>query len=103
MLKNFTSLFFRFRTIPIAILCEPILKQIQISQFHSTSFNVFDFEFFNIVANHPKLNQPIAVLLVDTLSKIAMSSVYYFQVAINNLKIVIQRFSNSPEMLQHWK
>ena len=31
MLKYFTSLFYRFQTIPISILCEPLLKQIGIS------------------------------------------------------------------------
>jgi len=103
MLKYFTSLFYRFRTIPISILCEPLMKQIGISQFHSTSFNVFDFEFFNVVAMHPRLTAPIAVLLVDTLSKIALSSVFYVQVAMKNLKIVVDRFAAAPEMLEFWK
>jgi len=77
MVKYFTSIFYRFQTIPISILCEPLLKQIGISQFHSTSFNTFDFEFFNVVANHPRLTAQIAVLLVDTLSKIGVTSVFY--------------------------
>jgi hypothetical protein len=92
-------MFFRFRTIPISILCEPLLKQIQISQFHATSFNVFDFEFFNVVGLHPKLSSSIAVLLVDTLSKIALTSVFYVQVALNILQQVAARFSKQPEML----
>jgi len=46
LLRQFTYLFKRIDTIPVAILCEPLLKQVQISQYHASSFNVFDFEFF---------------------------------------------------------
>lgn len=56
MLKHFIHLFENFEGIPINILCEPLLKQIEISQYHAASFNVFDFEFFRTVANHSKLN-----------------------------------------------
>lgn len=55
MLRHFISLFKKLETIPVAILCEPLLKQVQISQYHATSFNVFDFEFFQVVAYHKKL------------------------------------------------
>ena len=64
---------------------------------------MFDFEFFNVVALHPRLTAPIAVLLVDTLSKIALSSVFYVQVAMKNLKIVVDRFATTTEMLEFWK
>ena len=49
MLKHFISLYESFESIPINILCEPLLKQIEISQYHATAFNVFDFEFFTSV------------------------------------------------------
>ena len=46
MLRHFIYLFKKLDSIPVAILCEPLLKQVQISQYHATSFNVFDFDFF---------------------------------------------------------
>ena len=46
MLRHFIFLFKKFEQIPVAILCEPLLKQVQISQYNTTNFNVFDFEFF---------------------------------------------------------
>ena len=77
MLKHFIYLYDNFEAIPINILCEPLLKQIEISQYQPTSFNVFDFEFFTSVATHKKLTIPTALLLMDSLSKIALTSVFY--------------------------
>jgi len=64
---------------------------------------VFDFEFFHNVAYHKKLTMPTALLLMDSLTKIALSSVFYQHVAINTLKTLIMRFSKSPGLLDHWK
>ena len=56
MLKHFIELFNNVESIPLQILCEPLLKQIEISQYNAASFNVFDFEFFTRLAQHKKLN-----------------------------------------------
>lgn len=103
MLKHFIYLFKKLEAIPVAILCEPLLKQVQISQYHATAFNVFDFEFFQVVAYHKKLTMQTALLLMDSLSKIALSSVFYAKVAILTMRAIIMRFSKQPEMLVHWK
>ena len=55
MLKLFINLFDKRDNIPINILTEPLLKQIEISQYHISSFNVFDFEFFRYIAQNQKL------------------------------------------------
>ena len=103
MLRHFIFLFKKLENIPVAILCEPLLKQVQISQYHTTNFNVFDFEFFQCVAYHKKLNVQTCVLLMEALTKIALASVFYAKVSILTLKTVIMRFSKSPEILSHWK
>ena len=103
LLRHFIFLFKKIESIPVAILCEPLLKQVQISEYHTTSFNVFDFEFFQCVAYHKKLNVQIAVLLMEALTKIALASVFYAKVSILTLKTIIMRFSKSPEILSHWK
>ena len=87
----------------MAILCEPLLKQLQISQYNATSFNVFDFEFFLCIADHRKLNVQIATLLLESLTKIALSSVFYAEVSVIVLRAVIMRFQENQEILQHWK
>lgn len=93
MLKYFIQLFYRFENIPISILCEPLLKQLEISQYHASSFNVFDFEFFRAVSLHKKLNVQTGLLLMDSISKIALSSVFYSQIATQTLRTLIMRFS----------
>ena len=103
ILRHFIFLFKKLDSIPVAILCEPLLKQVQISQYDTTNFNVFDFEFFQCVAYHKKLNVQTCVLLMEALTKIALASVFYAKVAILTLKTVIMRFSKSPEILSHWK
>jgi len=64
---------------------------------------VFDFEFFNIVALHTKLTIPTALLLIDSLSKIALTSVFYQSYAISIINIVMKRFSGFQELADHWK
>ena len=103
MLRHFIYLFKKLDTIPVAILCEPLLKQVQISQYPSTAFNVFDFEFFQVVAYHKKLNLSTALLMMDSLTKVALSSVYYSKVAVLTMRAIIMRFSKQPEMHTHWK
>ncbi len=103
MIRHFIFLFKKFEQIPVSILCEPLLKQIQISQYNTTNFNVFDFEFFQCVAYHKKLNIQTAVLLMQALTQIALVSVFYAKVSILTLKTIIMRFSKSPELLAHWK
>lgn len=103
MLCHFIHLFKRLDTIPVAILCEPLLKQVQISQYNAESFNIFDFEFFQAVAYHRKLNAQTAMLLMEALTKIALSSIFFAKVALQTLKSLIMRFSKQPELLSHWK
>ena len=103
MVRHFIYLFKKLDSIPVAILCEPLLKQVQISQYHATSFNVFDFEFFQVVTYHRKLNVQTSLLLMEALTKIALSSVYYAKISLQTLKTLIMRFSKQPETLTHWK
>ena len=93
MLRHFIYLFKKLDSIPVAILCEPLLKQVQISQYHATSFNVFDFDFFQVVAYHRKLNMQTCLLLMEALTKIALSSVFYAKVSLQTMRSLIMRFS----------
>ena len=103
MLKKFNQIFRRLDTIPIAILCEPLLKQVSISQYHVSSFNVFDFEFFSTVAHHKKLTLQTALMMTDTLTKIALSNVFFARVSITVLQTILMRFSKTQEQLTHWQ
>ena len=76
LIKNFQNIFTSFYNIPIEILLEPLIKQIQVTENISYIINVFDIEFFNILASHPRLSVNNAIQLLDLFAKIY----------INNLK-----------------
>lgn len=103
MLKHFIEVYTYIDSIPINILSEPLLKQIEISQYHASSFNVFDFEFFYSLANHKKLTLPSAMLLLDSLSKIALTSVFYHNPAVNIISTLMVRFQHESELYEHWR
>jgi hypothetical protein len=48
-------IFERINTIPIGIMVDPLIKQIQITEGITFKFNVFDFDFFTCLAKHSRL------------------------------------------------
>ena len=52
---------------------------------------------------HKKLTLQTSLMMTDTLTKIALSNVFYAQVSIDVLKSLIMRFSRSNEQLVHWR
>lgn len=67
LMRRFQALFQEVQTIPVAILCEPLLKQIAISGPLTADFNIFDFEFFGVVANHKRATVNIGLQIIDTM------------------------------------
>ena len=98
MLRSFMELFQKHANIPINILCEPLLAQIEVSQYHEAAFNVFDFQFFRFIAQHQRLPVQVAVLLQETLVKIALSSSFYQSSAIELSFALMTRFRGIREM-----
>lgn len=56
---------------PVNILCEPLLKQIQISDGSTYIYNIYDFEFFTTIAAHKRLNVGIAIQVVEIMTRVA--------------------------------
>lgn len=78
MLTHFNALF-KEVDIPVEILLEPLLKQVTISQQNSS--NVFDFEFFQTVAGLSTLSDQSILMMVEALTKVALSSVFFANLA----------------------
>lgn len=72
-LRNFSELFYRFQSIPINILLEPLIKQIQVGE-KNYVINVFDMEFLLICAEHAKITIKMVILLFDLLIKVHKST-----------------------------
>lgn len=90
-------------TLPIDTVCDPILKQLEVSEYHQASFNVFDFEFFDFISSHSQLSLQSGLLLMTALSKIALSSVIFQQIAIRIMIKLMQRYNNRIELVQTWQ
>ena len=86
----------------MAILCEPLLKQIAISQ-APDSFNIFDFEFFGVVANHKRATVAIATQIIDTMVAQAtmQQQVFYANSATSIVLELVHRFSRDQPLHQH--
>jgi len=77
MFKNFANLFQKIQNIPISILLESLMKQIELSGNVTYHFNIFDFEFFNVIAKHPRLHLKLAIDFVDLLGKIICNDITF--------------------------
>jgi len=54
-------------------MLEPFLKQFKVGEGKTFKYNVFDFDFFNKILEHPKLDILTAILLLDTLSNVYLN------------------------------
>ena len=70
MISNFNFLFKVILSIPVGILVEPYIKQIQYNLGKSYYFNMNDITFLTTIARHPRYNTKEAILTLDVLGKI---------------------------------
>jgi len=74
---NFTNLFEINPNIPIGLLIDPLLKQIQMSIGVAYILKVFDFDFFVFLTRHPKCSPAIAAQIFDLLAKLSLNDLGY--------------------------
>ena len=74
ILKNFENILYEFDEIPIGILLDPLIRIIQVDEEKIYDLNVFDVEFLDKCAKHPRMNGKLAVLLLDCLVKIYLQN-----------------------------
>ena len=70
MLSNFSYLFKMILSIPVGIMVEPYVKQIQYNLGKTYYFNMNDISFLTTIARHPRYNVKEAMLTLDILGKI---------------------------------
>ena len=70
MLSNFKYLFKMILSIPVGIMVEPYVKQIQYNLGRTYYFNMNDISFLTTIARHPRYNVKEAMLTLDILGKI---------------------------------
>ena len=55
------------------------------------------------MAFHRKLTLQTSLLLMEALTKIALSSIFFARAALQILRTLIMRFSKQPELFSFWK
>jgi len=99
ILQNFRMLFISQPNIPVGILIDPLVRQIQLSENSTYFYNTSDFEFFNTIAENPKLNVKNSIQLLDVLAKIILSEPLFGESAKVPFLKMIHRFINETSIV----
>lgn len=105
IMNNLIRLFVDLESIPLSIVIEPWIKQIQVSgnneDSQSYAWSIIDFEFMKFIALNEKLTIKNAIQILDVLSKVFLNDVIYSPFAIEIMMIIINRFLEN-ETLQEF-
>ena len=96
LLTNFLELFDANPNVPIGLVLDPFIKQIQAAEGTTFFFKVFDFDFLAQIAKHPKLPLKNAVEILDMLAKVYINENTYSNAAAVPFMLVSSRFLDTP-------
>lgn len=96
IMKNLLAVYNQYPQIPISIVIDPLIKQIQLIENESYVNNLFDFDFISSLSTHPKIAGKSAVQFVDMLARIMLKEPIYAKLAkIPFLSIVSSQSANT--------
>ena len=103
IMHNMIQILSDLESIPLSIIIEPWVKQIQVSSNNSDPYvwNIIDFEFMKFLAIQEKLTIKNAIQILDLLSKTFLNDHVYSQFSIDIMLIIINKFLNN-EILQEF-
>ena len=93
---NFENVLQAFLSIPVDILADPMIKQIQVSEKTTYMLNFFDFDLLFIISKHPKLQVKIAILLIDLMAKLYLNNLIWNSLAKRIIMNLLDRFIETP-------
>lgn len=99
ILQNFILIFNSIKNIPVGILLEPLVKQLQVVS--GIEYQIIDFDFFIKIARHPRLAMKNAVQTMDALGKIYMNEIEYSKAAAIPFMIIASRFIEGPTVQEY--
>ena len=83
--------------IPIGIVIEPLIKQLQVVDVSAKTLNIYDLEFLMKAAEHPKLSQKHAIQLLDLFAKIYLNNLIFApQAGRTLLKLITSDLDSEP-------
>lgn len=98
IIANFVLLFKMNSGIPIAILIEPFIKRLQVSEI---GLEVFDYDFISIIAQYPRLSIKHAILLIDIVGKAYLHDFIYSKAAGVPYTYIASRFIQNEPMQEY--
>ena len=96
--KNMKQIFEANDQVPLNIIFEPLLKELQVSENILITLNIPDLEFLVMGAKNPKLNIKLSIQLLDILAKIYLNNVAFAHMASTGLTSIISRFIDVQPM-----
>lgn len=101
LFHNFKALFQSSDNIPIGIVIEPLVKQLQVSDVSSQTLNLFDLEFLTSAAENPKLSLKHGIQLLDILAKIYLNNIVFAYIAGKGLLHIISTNIDSEAIQEY--
>jgi hypothetical protein len=95
---NFKSVLETYSTMPTAILVDPLVKRLQLTE---TTYFTFDFDLFMTLASHPMTDLESAVLLIDVIGKIYVSDIAYARAASVPFTVLASRYITKEPMIRY--
>lgn len=98
---NFCTIFEQSHSIPVGIMVEPLVKQLQTMDTNMYTLNVFDFKLLDVLANHSRLAIKNAIQLLDALAKIYLNDVTFAHTSMPPITKIISRFVEEDTMQEY--
>ena len=99
--RNFQCIMQAFPSIPVDILADPLIKQIQVSENSSYFLNIFDLDLLFTISQHPKLQVKIGILLLDLMAKIYLNSLVWHSLCLRIISNLLDRFIETPAFQEY--
>lgn len=100
VLNNFKKLFSAMQSMPISIMMDIVIKQLETSSEQSYPFNCFDLEFLRRVVTHPKLDLRTGVQLLDIFAKHILNSSIFSMILLRYFRIICNRMRQETSVVQ---
>lgn len=97
IMSNFLIAIEEDENIPLSILLDPLIKQLQVTE---SILNILDFDFFISIAKHPGLEVEYAVLISDFLGKVFYNDIVYNKISLVPFLLLAGRFIDDYAMQQ---
>ena len=101
MILNFRQILSSIDSIPIGVIIEPLVKELQQNENTNYNINVTDIEFLETLAKHPKLSLKHSIQLSDIFAKIYLNNIIFAPIAGRCLMFIFATFIGSEPLQEY--